>query len=243
MSCRRALAFDGPADASEERRDLERHRGVDRYPSRLKGMVEGEIGRHKQQPRYAELLAEKEIVSLVAVFRIAYDRVGGMREVAPHLMVAPGVGREANERVSAGLVFPHRGVELDRREAEIVRARCEVRTVSPSFQRIVEGALRIEIATHDSKIALEHPSPAKEQGKRRRRLGIECEEQYPGGCAIEAMDGIDDPPELLSGDLDACGFSRTPCVAMDEYPTWFVEGDDTSVAIEDIEHFSTRRGV
>ncbi len=65
-------------------------------------MSNSQTGVAQHQPLTIELLAEKSIVSPIAMGGIAHDRMRDVSQMATKLMLAPGMRQQAHQTVTTG---------------------------------------------------------------------------------------------------------------------------------------------
>lgn len=206
--------------------------------SSVKGMIEDEIGRHKQEPADPEIPSEEAVVVSIAVFRISYYRMGSVGEVSANLVMAAGAGEQTDKRIASGLISAHGRMELDDRlSSEICDGR-EVVFAVGALQRIVEPSRLVDVTAHHGQITLSNKPPSEVVGEFGCGFGSEREDNDSGCCAVDSMDRIDESSQLITEELEARRLAGAPGIPMDQHSAGFVYGDIVFVMKEDFKHGS-----
>ncbi len=100
-----------------------------------------------------------------------------------------------------------------------------------ALKGIVEPSARLGESANDCEIVLPDPSTPKKLCETRGRLGVECEYQYAGCCAVDPVHRKDVLTNLVPKQLETRRFARAPCVAVNEHTARFIDCDETSITI------------
>lgn len=190
-----------------------------------------------------EVILKEAVMRALAVGGIADDRVSDVLEVAAQLMASACLGAERHQGVARGGVAIDRMGQLDRRQAGEASARwLRRRAITPGARIGLGGKGMIDEAAgrwpaaHHRQIALVHPLRLELLTEMAGGVGVEGEQQHPGGTLVEAMHRLNPAAELIAQQLDReAGFMAIDGTAVHQQPGGLVDGDQVLILIDDRE--------
>ncbi len=179
------------------------------------------------------MAAKEAVVGAVAVSDVSYDRVSKVSHVSSQLMQAARQRAQLQQGVAGRGVTAYAFRQLRFGHALEQRATCGTRFPLVGRQRVVDLAVALQPAAHDSDVCLLDVAVGPGRTERPGRLRAQPEDENAGGAAIEPVDRIDASPELVATQGQAVDAVRGPSRAVDDETARLVDDDDLVVGIED----------
>jgi len=163
----------------------------------------------QEHPGATVALAVEPVVRAFAVGGVADDRVMNVFQVPSELVATTVFRREFHESVAGRRVVVDRNRQFDGGEStqmchgrlqRCVLERCRV--VIECLERMVDrGGLR-RPAAYEGNVTLLDPAGVEVRPDSAQGVGIESKEQHARGAAVDAVDGVDTPLQLVAQALD-----------------------------------------
>jgi hypothetical protein len=177
-------------------------------------------------------VAEQTVLTNLSVCRIPYHGMSDMPHVTPYLMPSSTLRFDCNHRIAGRLVRSDRVRQLNQPDPPIRRTGFQLPPIGRVFQGMVDDSVLQHPTANDGKVNFPHGAFGESLSETTGGLRVESEQKYTGGFAVNPVDRVDPPVQLVPEPIHRGDPVRGDTGSMDQQPRRLIDRCEKSVTIQ-----------